>query len=396
MLIPFKPTSAMLADACVDKLVLSAWPQFRDGHYVTTICNVAIVVSLAETSLARLPGIDLLIESRYLAGRSAIRDITHTLLDASNPLSYTTQGAYRRDPGSDVLPRYDGLADVRAATGCAVSIARAARGPFHRVHVEFDRPVRPGGRRAVRFCFAAGGFFAAAPDGQLRFRLAFASDHPLGQFEDLTALRALEMPILNALAEGSAGGLDVFLFMPLEFDGEEFSSPPFHSLLPDYDHFGRQISPPRVKFAWPGVLLRPTPGALLIAGDNVTLHGHFRRRILMSAPHIEHLTLNGDGSVFFAPVTHSAVGAQAHAISVEDKDTARLILEQLHQLLASAEPGPSTALAQLHLSGVDEAVAAGRWDTVARRLQPLADAVAGIAEMSAPALDLIQRITDLL
>ena len=391
MFVPLKPDTEYSARPRVDKLVVSAWPQFVADRYAGTVCNVSIAVAVEALSPRPLQGLDLLVESRYLGHRRRIEDITSTLLDPCNPLTYTTQGRYRRDPGSPTLRYYDGLPNVFADCGAQVGFVAEPAGPLARLRIRFADPVERGATRAVRFCFWAPGLFAAADDGALFFNLPFQSDSPLYQFGEPADLQRRQMPIVNVGADGLAGGLDVFFYMPLEYDGEDFSHEPFHSLLPNYDHLGRIVEPPRMKFAWPGVLLKPHPGSPLLLGDNVKLRGRFARRSRMT--HNTYVN-NGSGNLFAEQVSQSAVGPNATTVvSPDDLATILRSIDAMRRLLDGAEGEPAAELALVHVDQLDEAVRGGRLDVARRHLQPLAEAAKGLLDVAGPVLDLIDRVS---
>lgn len=380
-------------DAILVKYVLSVWPQFVEDRYVTTVCNIALSVKVSEQSTSALTRLILLAERRFFSQVTPTAvDISHTLLDGSNPLTYMTQGLYRREPGSRRLAYYDGLPAVAVDCTSEITATAAPDWEFVRFEVALSRSVAPGTCAAVRFWFHAPGVFAAAEDGLLRFDLPVQSEYPLMQFVSSRVLAARALPMLTIGADNLMGGMDVFIYQPLEFDGDDFNYPPSSRLLPDYDHLGRRGAPPRLKFAWTGTSFKPLPGTPILVTDRIVLRGTFRRRNRMN--HI--VNYNNYGPGIAGNVSAGAIAQNGNAIAVENPAEALRLLEQLRDAVGRVSGDPASDAVALHVDDIEELVRGRRFGTARERVSALAEAAKSLSERTAPVLDLVERLTHVL
>ncbi len=395
LFLPAKSPRAGSVAATLVKAVLSVWPRVGvSGAYAGAVCNVSATLAVSPSSTASLERVFFLLPARICAQAGAPFDISATLLDPTNPLSYTTQGRYRKAAGEDRLLSYDGLPDVAVDCESILSIRWSEREPLGRIAVRFSTPVAPGGTRAVRFCFEASNFFSESIDGGLHFQLPVQPDMVIRQQVSDEILERISLPTLSVGVDGISGGFDVFLYMPLDYVGESFSLEPAAGLLADYDHLGRLIDPPRRKFAWTGPRLFNSPGKTFALGEDLVISGEFRRR----TPRMPNRQIinNVAGSVFIdshiadSSITHQTLTG---ASTGEVLDLLAEIREQANLLPA----GDSRAdLVQTHANAVGQAVEAGDTKKARGRLAQLRSAARGILDYSPHLIDLVERVGRLL
>ncbi len=397
LFLPAKSPVAGAVEATLVKAVVSAWPRLSPGGaYAGTICNVSATVTVAPTSAEPLRGVLFLLPAALCVQAGAPLDISATLLDPANPLSYTTQGRYRKEPGADRLLSYDGLPDVVVECVAAIDVRWVESEPFGRISVRFDSPVAPGETRAVRFCFEAHRFFSESADGALHFHVPIQSDEVIRQQLSDDLLERISLPTLSVAHDGISGGFDLFFYMPLEYEGERFSRDPASNLLTDYDHLGNQTEEPRRKFAWTGPNLFSRPGKTFALGENLAISGIFKRRAPMSnSQNVNNIA----GSVFIgSTVSGSAVSHGGSATAAAP--SSQQLLELLEELRESARllpaDDPRVDLIETHANAVAASVREGEPDAALRRLPLLRDAAQGILEYSPRVLDLVDRVGRLL
>ncbi len=394
LFLPAKSPVAGSVAATLVKAVLSVWPRVdSSGFYAGAVCNVSATLAVSPSSAASLDRVFFLLPAGICARAGAPFDISATLLDPANPLSYTTQGRYRKAAGEDRLLSYDGLPDVVVDCDSRLSIRWSEQEPLGRIAVRFSDPVAPGGIRAVRFCFEASNFFSETIDGSLHFQLPVQSDLVIRQQVSDEILERISLPTLSVGADGISGGFDVFLYMPLDYLGESFSLEPAAGLLADYDHLGRLIDPPRRKFAWTGPRLFDSPGRTFSLGEALDISGEFRRR----TPRMpDKIITNVAGSVFIdteitdSQITHQTLAA---ASTGEVLDLLAEIREQASLLPAG---DPQADLVQTHANAVAQALEAGDPTKARSRLVLLRSAARGIVDYSPRVLDVVERVGRLL
>lgn len=383
-------------DASVEKFVLGVWPIFDGERYLTSICNLSVTVGVASSSPCPLSQLVLLAEPRYFAGRPVqIMDIAYTLLEAENPITHTTKGTYRHAAGSRVLQRYDGLADVEVVDDACFKAHVEPSAAYRRLDVLLKESIRPGRRAAVRFCFVAGGVFAAAPDGELRFYLTMQSDFPICQMAPAAVYVPRTLALLSVASDGVAGGLDVFLYMPLGLEGDGFTIDPVARLLPDYDHLGRRMAQPRLKHCWSGQILHRSPGSLIEIGQRITIDGRFKRRHMSTVNnHFNHV----NGNVFTAPVNGNVVNNRANldVRQAHQSGEALHALEQLRGVISLHSTTQDAEIAQAHAGAIEAAIRDGRLSQAHGRLAALARACGDGAQIAAPVLEAIDHLARLI
>lgn len=392
LFLPAKPSSAGTVMATMVKAVVSAWPRLSPaGAYAGTICNISATVAVEPSSAEPLRQLLFLLPARLCAQAGALLDISATLLDRSNPLSYTTQGRYRKAAGSDRLLSYDGLADVIVECASTMDIRWFEREPLGRISIRFGSPVVPGETRAVRFCFEAPSFFSESADGALHFHIPIQSDEVLRQQASDDLLERVNLPTLSVARDGISGGFDTFFYMPLEYEGERFSIDPVASLLTDYDHLGNQVDEPRRKFAWAGPNLFSRPGSIFGLGENFAISGVFKRRApsMSNQQNVNNITR----SVFIgSPVSGGSVSHQAAPV--------RDVLDLLEELRESARllpvGDPRADLIDTHAIAIEASVREGESEAALRRLPGLRSAALAILDYSPRVIDLADRIGRLL
>jgi hypothetical protein len=376
-------------EATLDKLVVSVWPSFSDdGHYLTSVCNVSATVHVAETSRRGLDRLLFLLPASLCVLQAGPSDISHTLLDGQNPLTYSTQGRYLKEPGADRLLAYDGVPDV--AVDCAATIVLEHRpgDPMGRINVRFSRSIAPGETTAVRFCFEAPHLFAQSDDGALHFAFPIQDDSVVRQFVSDDVLEKINVPVLTVGDDEVSGGADVFFYVPLDFEGEHFTIDPVANLLPDYDHLGRRMPEPRRKFAWTGKSLFGAPGASIALGQNVCLAGVLKRR----RPLVPADSSGTSGPILInSRVTGVVQGAGSTSSSGVDT---RALLKLVDRLREEAEPLPAAEadLVKTHANGLETAVRSGDLPAARRRLGPLRKLGGAVLTQAPKVLDVVERI----
>jgi hypothetical protein len=395
LFLPAKSPRAGSVTATLVKAVLSVWPRIgASGGYAGAVCNVSATLAVSSSSPAPLERVLFLLPAGVCAQAGAPFDISATLLDPTNPLSYTTQGRYRKAEGEDRLLAYDGLPDIAVDCESALSLSWSEGEPLGRLAVRFSTPVAPGSMRAVRFCFEASNFFSETIDGGLHFQLPVQSDMVIRQQVSDEVLERISLPTLSVAADGISGGFDVFLYMPLDYVGESFSLDPAAGLLADYDHLGRLIDPPRRKFAWTGPRLFKSPGKTFALGESLVISGEFRRRTPRMPD--RQIVNNVAGSMFIGShITDSEITHQtlAGASTGEVLD----LLAEIHEQASLLPAGDSRAdLVQTHAAAVGRAVEAGNAEKARSRLALLRSAAGGILDYSPRLLDLVERLGRLL
>lgn len=392
MLLILTPAGEAAANATTTKFVLGAWPQFTDGAYSTCVCNLALTVTVAPSSPRGLTALILLAERHYFEqDEPGTLDISHTLLDPGNPLTHTTNGAYRRSsPAGELLRRYDGLPDVRVLSPTRIAAHGDPHWPYVRFDIALAEPIAPGATAALRFCFTAPGLFAAAGDGLLRFHMRLQSDFPLCQLAPPETYRPRVLPLVNVGRDGVAGGLDVFLYMPLDYDGEDFTVEPIARLLPDYDHLGRRQPTPRLKFCWSGQMLRAGRGTLISLGDRITIDGRFVRRThAMAQNNFNNVT----GTIITGSHTGPLLNSSAATLAAGDgRQEALRLLERLREALELEQDGAAGELSELHAEALEQAIRARHLGQARGRLRALGEGVKQLSATALPLLDTIEQI----
>lgn len=395
LFLPAKSPRAGSIEATLVKAVLSVWPRVgAGGAYASSICNVSATFAVSPSSSTSLERIFFLLPAGICAHAGAPFDISATLLDRANPLSYTTQGRYRKVAGEDRLLAYDGLPDVIVDCASVLSIRWSEQEPLGRIAVRFGTPVPPGGTQAVRFCFEAVNFFSESTDGALHFQLPVQSDQIIRQQVSDEILERISVPTLSVGADGVSGGFDVFLYMPLDYVGESFSFEPAAGLLTDYDHLGRLIEQPRRKFAWTGPRLFNSPGKTFALGEDLVISGEFRRRTPKMP---EGQTVNNvAGSMFVgstvvgSPVTHQTLSTGSTAEMLE------LLAEIREQAGLLPTNDPRADLVQTHANAIGHAVEAGDMAKAQGRLALLRASAKDILTYSPGLIDLVEKVGKLI
>lgn len=389
-LVPVKLAGEARCQAILEKVVFSVWPHFSgDGRYQTAICNLSVTVSVEEGSPQALSRLLFLLPPALCGPDARPLDISHTLLDGQNPLTYSTQGRYLKEPGAERLLAYDGVPDVDVDCDATFALTHRANDPFGRIAVRFSRPVEAGQRKAVRFCFEAKHFFAESDDGALHFAFHIQDDSVLRQFAADPVLEGINLPMLTVGRDQISGGSDVFLYVPINFEGERFSTDPRGNLLPDYDHLGRQAPEPRRKFAWTGLTLFDAPGSTIELGQNLTIAGVFkRRRPIMPAD------MHGASGPILINSSVSGSGVVQGAGSQHSGTTVRDLLALVDRLREEAEPlaADEADLVLTHADALEDSVRSGDIPAARRRLAPLRKVGSDVLAKAPGVLDVVERI----
>lgn len=265
------------ATALVDlpKAVFSFWPLLSQGRFARTACNISLCFRNLVVSPLAISSVCLIFRDRTIF-RNQVYDISATLLDRRNPLSYSFTGPYEKKPGEPLLLKYDGVTDVRVDSA-ALYRAESSFG-VQELKITFGQCLKPGEIVAIRFLFVSDRVFTSDSFERLHFSHTIFDEslaRPL-MTDDEIERRAI--PALTVCDAKSSGGLDVFFYMPLEFEGESFSVDPLRRLMPEYDYVGNPTEQPFWKHCWPAALLTKTaldePHYVRV-GDRLTIAGTF-------------------------------------------------------------------------------------------------------------------------
>lgn len=324
------------ASALVDlpKAVFSFWPVLSRGRFARTACNIGLCFRNLMTSPLTISGVCLIFRDRMIEG-NRIYDISSTLLDRRNPLSYSFSGPYEKKPGESLLLKYDGVTDVRVDSAALYRLESSFG--VQELEVEFSQSLKPGEIVAIRFLFMSDKVFAVDRLERLHFSHTIFDENVIRPLMTDDEIERRAIPALTACDSDSSGGLDVFFYMPLDFEGERFNIDPLRRLMPEYDYVGNPTEKPFWKHCWSAALLTrtaPNEPHYVRVGDRLTIAGIFepaqKRMPIVSVK-------NRDGNIIIGgTLINSSVSARG-SFSGEESGAVKYLIEVLQGKVEALE-----------------------------------------------------------
>jgi DNA-binding CsgD family transcriptional regulator len=226
------------ADFVIPKLVCSIWIRSLD---TPAVLNLSVVVSNPESR--PLSSVMLALTDR---GEN-FTDISSTLLDARNPLSYTFVGRYELGQGNQ-LAFYDGIPNVEVVE-TTISGPQKKDGLFlYRVKLPQKR------RKTIAFRLLAevplGNRISVPESGRCDCDLRFFDPSVLKTERAQLSERAIPV-LIRYNRQTQDGGFDPFLYLPEGLELIEARPAVNHILRPiHYDWLGRTARERWTRFAW--------------------------------------------------------------------------------------------------------------------------------------------------
>lgn len=377
----------------IPKMVVSVWPLLYEGALLASAYNAAIVVHNLPASPINATGMRIYFPGNFVSNRK-VRDISWTLLDPRNPLSYNFSGPYRKRPGAPILDYYDGVEDVAVDLGARHEIFDGDGKDYQYIQITFSHSLPAAAKLGVRLLLQTRRLFFDGGDGSFHFSLPMLSESVAAPILGNSNLaRAHGIPVLTIADTSESGGFDIFFYMPLSLRPESFNIDPVIRLLPQYDFMGRSTEAPLWKNSWPAARIHRSGRTVrsLQIGENTGVSGTYSLR--ERKPDV---TINNRSGNVVVGSSISSSSLRAGEASLEELG---IVLKQLLEALGDSPLDPETRdIVETHVLETSRAAEGGHPGVLRRTARSLARLGKGLATTSPEAgkvVDLVGKLAAL-